>query len=161
MPTPPERRRLRILGGYLLFVGILSLAAAPLYYHVEPSTRPLVVRLGAGLILGVALVHLVRIVRGRIAAQPLSAFERALDRPPGEPRFAPLFLKLRDEVRFSAKSQAYFEHVLWPRLLDLVVRRPWLAPATNPARPAGRCWLRRGPSLATLRNLVARIEEHS
>jgi hypothetical protein len=160
MFPPPERRWLRLLAGYLVFVGCLALIVTPLYLYVEPSYRPVVIRLAAAVVVGIALLHLRGIVRERIDAQPASAFELALHRTPMEPRLAPLFLKLRDEVRFSTTSQKYFERVLWARILAVLVRGPGgRVPAVPPVMPAGRRLLRRGPSLRTLRNLIGRIEE--
>ena len=156
---PPERRTLRVLGGYVLFVGLLTLALTPLYFYAEPPERPLVVRLGAGAVLGVILIHLARVARGWIAAQPLSAFERALDRPAVEPRLAPLFVKLRDELRFSTTSEAHFKGVLEPRLQRLLAERSQPTRGLPLAQPRKRRWLRRGPSLATLQDLITRIEE--
>ncbi len=158
--SPPLNRRwLRLLAGYLVFVGCLALVVTPVYLYVEPSHRPEIVRLAAVVVVGIALIHLRGIVRERIDAQPVSAFELALRRAPMEPRLAPLFLKLRDEVRFSTTSQKYFERVLWPRILALLARGPGAQPAVLPVMPAGRRLLRRGPSLGTLRNLIGRIEE--
>jgi hypothetical protein len=160
MFPPPERRWLRLLAGYLVFVGCLALIVTPLYLYVEFSHRPVVIRLAAAVVVGIALFHLRGIVRERIDAQPASAFELALRRAPMEPRLTPFFFKLWDEVRFSTTSQKYFERVLWPRVLALLARgsggRP---PAVPPVMPAGRRLLRRGPSLGTLRNLIGRIEE--
>lgn len=155
----PERRWLRLLLGYLVFLGILVLAMTPVYFYADPSHRPTVVRLGGALFLGIVLIHLRKLAREWLDAQPSSAFEAALHRTPAEPRFAPLFLKLRDEVRFSAKSQAYFAHVLWPRILRLLAARTGQRLAAAPVTPRGRRLLRRGPSLTTLQDLIARIEE--
>ncbi len=155
-----NRRWLRLLAGYLVFVGCLALVVTPLYLYVEPSHRPEIVRLAAAAVVGIALIHLPGIVRERIDAQPPSALEAALHRAPLEPRLAPLYMKLRDEVRFSTTSQKYFEHVLWRRILALLAREPGgQPPAVPPVMPAGRRFLRRGPSLGTLRNLIGGIEE--
>jgi hypothetical protein len=147
--------------GYLLFLGILVLAMTPIYLYADPSNRPAVVRLAGALFLAVVVIHLRRIVREGIYRQPSSAFELALHRATPEPRLDPFFLKLRDEVRFSNKSQAYFEHVLWARILRLVALRTGQRVAAVPAMPGGRRLIRRGPSLTTLRDLMARIEERS
>lgn len=159
MVQSPERRWLRLLLGYLVFLGILVLAMTPVYFYADPSHRPTVVRLGGALFLGVVLIHLRRLAREWLDAQPPSVFEAALRRAPPEPRLAPLFVKLQDEVRFSARSQAYFEHVLWPRILRLLARRAEQRLAATPVMPGGRWLLRRGPSLATLRDLITEIEE--
>jgi hypothetical protein len=155
----PERRWLRLLVGYLLFLGVLVLATSPVYFYADPSDRPTVVHLGGALFLGVVLIHLRKLVREWLDAQPPSAFEAALRRVPPEPRLAPLYVKLRDEVRFSAKSQAYFEHVLWPRILRLLTLRAGQRVAAVPAMPGGRRLLRWGPCPTTLRDLIAGIEE--
>jgi hypothetical protein len=155
----PERRWLRVFGGYLLFLGLLSVAVTPVYSYVEPSNRPTVVRLGGALFLGVVLIHLRKLVRKWLDGQPPSAFEAALRRVPPEPRLAPLYVKLRDEVRFSAKSQAYFEHVLWPRILRLLTLRAGQRVAAVPAMPGGRRLLRQGPSPTTLQDLIEEFEE--
>jgi hypothetical protein len=156
MPPPPERRWPGIVVGYAVLLVLVGLAATPAYVYAEPATKPAVVRLAVAVVLGVALTHLVKIVRVAIEAQPPSAFEQALAPRAPEPRLAELFVTLRDEIRFSATSQGYFEHVLWPRMLALVARQPR---AVDPVKPSGRRLLRRGPSLATLSALVARLED--
>ena len=123
MNPPFDPRWSRIFLGYTLFGALLALAMAPLYLVVEPVHRPIVVRLGAVLFVGVALIHLRRIARAAVEAQPLSAFEQALRPPPSEPHFAPLLLKLRDEVRISRTDQRYFEHILWARILRILRER--------------------------------------
>ena len=159
MVQSPERRWLRLLVGYFLFLGILVLAMTPIYFYADPPYRPTVVRLGSALFLGVVLIHLRKLVREWLVAQPPSAFDAALSRVAPGPRLAPLYVKLRDEVRFSSKSQAYFANVLWPRILRLSALRIGQRLAVAPPMPGGRRLLRRGPSLATLRDLIARIEE--
>ena len=159
MPPPPERRWPAVLAGYVVLVGLVGLAGTPAYLYVEPAAKAAVVRLLAAVILGVGLIHLLRVVRAWIDEQPPSAFERALARPRAEPHLAPVFVRLRDEIRLSTQSQGYFAHVLWPRINALVVGRFGGPPETGPAKPPGRRLLRRGPSLATLRDLIAEIEE--
>ena len=159
MVQSPERRWLRLLAGYLLFLGILVLAMTPVYFYADPSHRPTVVLLGGALFLGVALIHLRNLARECLEAQPPSAFETALHRAPPEPRVAPLFVKLQNEIRFSIKSQQYFEQVLWPRILHLLAARTGQQLAAAPVMPGGRRLLRRGPSPAALRDLIAELEE--
>lgn len=161
MVQSPERRWLRLLVGYFLFLGILVLAMTPVYFYADPSHRPMVVRLGGALFLGAVLIHLRKLAREWLDAQPPSAFEAALHRAPPGPRLAPLFGKLQDEIRFSIKSQQYFEHVLWLRILRLLAARTDQRLAAAPVMPGGRRLLRRGPSLTTLRDLIAEIEERA
>jgi len=158
----PERKWLKLGAGYLLFLGILVLAMTPIYFYAEPSHRSMMVRLGSALFLAVVLIHLRRLVQEQLDAQLPSAFEAALHRAQPEPVLAPLFLKLRDEVRFSARSQAYFAHVLWPRILRLLTTlRAGQRLAAAAEMPGGRRLLRRGPSLTTLQDLITEIEERS
>jgi hypothetical protein len=159
MAPPPERRWLGLLVGYVVFLGLLALIATPLYLSATSSFRPAVVRLVVAVIVGVALSHLLRTVRTRIDAQPLSTFEAALRRMPAESGLPPHFLRLRDEVRFSMASQSYFEHVLWPRIRVLLEQGPGRPLPEGTPKPSGRRFRRRGPSLITLRNLIAAIEE--
>jgi hypothetical protein len=158
MLPPTEARWTRIILGYVVFGGLLALASTPVYFSAEPAHRPMVVRTGAALLAGVALIHMRRIARASVDAQPDSAFEEAIRSPAVEPRFAPLLLKLRDEVRISRKDQRYFEHVLWARMLRILLDRQGRASAP-PEIPQGRRSLRRGPSLEILRDLIAKIEE--
>ena len=158
MLPPPERRWPGVVVRYILFVGVLALAGTPLYRYTEPAHRPGLVRLALASVLGVGLVHLIRTAGARLAAQPPSAFEAALVPERVERRLAPPFVTLRDEVRYSVANQGYFEHVLWPRLLTL---RKRASPDRPPDPPGGRRILRRGPSLARLRALIAELEDHA
>jgi hypothetical protein len=158
MLPPPETRWWRLLLGYLLFTGLLALALTPLYFLVQPAHRPGVVRLGAALLAMVALIHLRRIARERLEAQPASAFERALQPPPTEQHIAPLLLKLRDEVRISTTDRRYFENILWARILR-ILRERRRGPSAAPEMPRGSRYFRRGPSLTALRDLIEQIEE--
>jgi hypothetical protein len=159
MPPPCERRWPGIVAGYAVLLALAGLAATPAYLYAEPADKPAVVRLAVAVVVGVALIHLLKIVRATIEAQPPSAFEQALAPRASEPRLAQMFVTLRDELRSSRASQGYFEHVLWPRIVALVARQSRAAPEGTPVKPAGRRLLGRGPSLATLRALVARLEE--
>jgi hypothetical protein len=161
MPPPPERRWPGIAAGYGVLAGLLALAATPAYYYAEPPTKPLVVRLAVSILLGSALLHVGREVRDRIRPDAPSSFERAGRPRQPEPELAPLFVKLRDELAFSRRSQGYFAHVLWPRLLALAARQPGPPALESPPRPAWRRLLKWGPSLAALRNVITRIEEPS
>jgi hypothetical protein len=151
---PPERRWPGLVAGYAVLLGLLAAAATPAYLYVEPSDRPTVVRVAVAAVVGVALLHLVRVARARVAAQPPSAFEQALVPSRAEVRLPPVFERLRDEIRHSVASQGYFERVLWPRLVGLAARRAG-GPASGELRaPKGRRLLGRGPSLDTLRKLI-------
>jgi hypothetical protein len=161
MPRPPERRRWHGVAGYALFLVCVCIGLAPVYVYVEATYRAAVVRAGAVLVLWVALTRLRRAVRRHTEGQPPSAFEGALNRSLIEPHMAPIFVKLRDEVRVSTSDQEYFENTLWLRMQRMIARRDRPAGRVGPAMPSGRRWLRRGPSLAALRDLITRMEEPS
>ncbi len=81
-----------------------------------------------------------------------------LDAPPPpvpEPELDSRFLRLRDELVFSTRSRRYFDVILWPRLCGLA--------GDDLPRPPERRGIRRrrGPPLAVLDNLIARIERRA
>jgi hypothetical protein len=126
--------------------GVVLLASVPVYVYVEAPWRPAVVRLAAALVLGVALLQLRAAVAGRLAQS--SALDEARSRPEPSPSVPLRFLELIDDLRAARRSRRHFERSLWPRLAALATR-----PLAPPPARAGR-----GPSLAALRDLIARIE---
>jgi hypothetical protein len=122
---------------------------------VAPGYRPLAIRLLAAFILLVALARVRAIVAAAVERRPAwGAAEIGagwLDRRAGDSRLA----RFRDEIRFSARSQSYFEHLLWPRLVALAGTRggtpEWLE------KPPGRRF-GLGPSIAALTRLIAALE---
>ena len=157
---PGERSEgpwVRFLVGTAILAGLLGLVFVPLYLYAEPRDRPIVIRVGGAFVVGVAMLRLRGMLQGHLEAQPPSNFEQALRREPPTPREAPLYLKLRDEVRYSTTSQAYFVNVLWPRLVALRASLAGRALTVAPPQPRGRPF-GRGPSLAILRTLIAGIE---
>jgi hypothetical protein len=135
---------------YAVLVGFVTLVAVPVYVFVEPPWRGLVMRLASALVLGVAILEL----RGTLARALTEIGRSPLDdaRAPAvtRPDVPPRFLALIDDVRAAVRSRRYFEQGLWPRLVALA--------SPPPARPAPRS-LGRGPSLASLRNVIAAIEK--
>ena len=67
----------------------------------------------------------------------------------------PRLARFRDEIRFSARSQSYFEHLLWPRLVALA-RARGAAPEALAKPPGRRFGL--GPSVAALTRVIAALE---
>ncbi len=158
MPPAPERRWPGLVAGYLALVAVVALAAVPAWVYAEPAHRPAVVRLALAAVVGVALLHLSRAARAAVEAQLASEFEAALRPAPVEGRRAPAYVTLQDEIRHGVASRQYFERVLWPRLEAVAARHRGAAgPALR--RPPARRLLGRGPSLAALTALIARIEE--
>ena len=159
MPPLPERRWPGIAAGYLAFGALLALATTPLYLFAIPAYKPLVFRLAAAAVVGVALIHLRKTLRERFDAQLDSAFERALQANTPQPELAPSFVDLRDEIRFGTASRGYFDRVLWPRIVAVAQRTAVAGPAA-PEQPRGRLF-RRGPSRTALSNAIADIEDRT
>ena len=152
MSDAEPRRAATIVGALALVVAMVAGIAA-IQLLVDQSYRGAAIRLVAALVLLVAV--------GRIRAFVRSAVEwpSAWEDRAGETAWAPpthgRFEHFHDEVRFSARSQRYFDHVLWPRLNELASEA-----ADSPARldrPAGRRF-GRGPSLAALGALLDALE---
>jgi hypothetical protein len=160
MTAPGRRYTLRVLAGYAAFGSLLGLGALPLVLRAAPANRPFVIRLAASLFLAVALAHIRSVARQAVDAQPPSAFERALRRRRTEkPDVDRQFRELLDDVRFGPASQRYWTRVAWPRLSSLADRLPGRPLLVEPPRSRLRRLLGRGPSLAAVRGLVARLEE--
>jgi hypothetical protein len=60
------------------------------------------------------------------------------------------FVRVRDDVVFSAQSQRYFDAFLWPKLRTLG--------GADLQPPPVRRRSRRGPALSALERLIAQIE---
>ena len=149
MPPRSERspRRLAARG---LLGALLVLAAVPMYLAVSPSWRLPVVRLVCAAIVAFGCARIIRAVRRRIGEDPRSP----LDAPPPpapSPALDGRFLRLRDDLTFSARRRRYFDTILWPRLQALA--------GGDLPRPAERRRLGgRGPSRAAIARLIAEIE---
>jgi hypothetical protein len=128
---------------------VVFLAALPVYVWVEPSWRPLVARLAAALVLGVALLQLRHVIAEHVEAGGRSALDAARFAAGPVPAVPYHVVELTSDVRTALRSRRYFETVLWPRLEALAGR-----PLVRPARRRGR-----GPSPAGLRAVIAAIEE--
>jgi hypothetical protein len=145
-------RVLAVVGALVLGV-VLAAGIVAVHLLVDQPYRYAAIRLVA------AAVLLVVLLRVRAFVHAWVERPTAWDEAPPEPRWAPLphsqFEHFHDEIRFGARSQRYFDHVLWPRLCALAQEGDeapaWLE------RPAGRPF-GRGPSLEALQALVASLE---
>jgi hypothetical protein len=144
---PAEGSRYR-LAAYALATAIVLLAAIPGYLMLDPSLRPLILRLAGAALVVAACVRLVGHVRRSLDAVAASA----LDAPPPAPRAPALderFLRLRDDLVFSTRSRHYFDAFLWPRLEKL---------GAVTAPPVERRRRRRGPSLGAIERVITGLE---
>jgi hypothetical protein len=150
MSSSVEHPRPLRLAAYGIPLGLLALAAIPIYLAVDAQWRSLLVRLVCAVAVTVASFRVVRSVRRAAADHPPSP----ADAPPEPPPPAILdeaFMRRRDELTYSVRSRRYFDAVLWPRLLALAGRQL----SAPPPRP----WLSRlGPPRAMIERLIAEIE---
>jgi len=157
--SPPARRRVaRLLAGHAALGALAWLLALPLWYAVDPARRPMVVRAAAGAVLAIALAQVLGAARRRVAAQPPSPFDRATAPFRDEPSLPRDFRELHEEVRFGRASQGYWTRVLRPRLDSLGQRLPAGPALPEPPLSGWRRRLGLGPTLAALRDLLARLE---
>jgi hypothetical protein len=150
---PAEQLPRRRLAAHILLGAVVLLLAIPAYLSLEGSWRAAVVRLICAMLVAIGGLRLrgwVRRAMGAHLPSPLDAAPRPAPPPVLDVRFG----RLRDDLASSARSRRYFEAVLWPRLQTLA--------RGSLSRPVPRWGLRRrGPSLAELEELIARIEERS
>ena len=144
-----EPRPLATSVRYVVLVGVVLLAAVPVYVYLEPQWRALVPRLAAALVLGMALLELRGILAGRISRHGTSDLDAARISSVIEPGAPQRLLELTASLRAGLRSRRHFERVLWPRLAALATR-----PLVPPPRRRGR-----GPSLGSVREIVAAIED--
>jgi hypothetical protein len=149
MPSPPERSRARLVA-YGFLGALVMLAAIPGYLVLDPSWRPVAVRVACAVIVVIGCIRVV----GRVRRSIEGDLPSALDAPPLAPRRPALdehFLRLRNDLVFSSGSRRYFDAFLWPRLR-------MIGGADLPAPAERRRMRRRGPSLSALDRLIAEIE---
>ena len=129
-----------------MVVGIASIQ-----WLVEQSYRVAAISLVAAAVLLFAVIRIRAFIRS--AVEWPSAWEDRAAETAWAPSTHSRFEHFHDEIKFSARSQRYFDHVLWPRLNELASE----APAARLDRPAGRRF-GRGPSLAALGALLDAVE---
>lgn len=150
MPSRVERPRPLRLAAYGILLGLLILAAIPVYLALDAGWRVTIVHLVCAVVVTVGSIRVVRGVRRTADGHATSP----VDMPPAPAPTVILdevFLRRRDELTYSIRSRRYFDAVLWPRLLALA--------GTHLPPPPRRRWCSRlGPSRAMLENLIGQIE---
>ena len=153
---------MRRLFGYAALVTLVGLATLPIAVAAAPANRPMVIRLAAGVLLAIILVDVRGAARGMLEEDPSSPRERlGWRRPDARPNIDRQFTELLDDVRFGPASQRYWSRVAWPRLCALADRLPGRPLLVEPTRSRLRRWLGLGPSLAAVRDVVARLEDRA
>lgn len=153
MRGPTEQRRHGSATALFLMLLALAIAGGTTWLLVTPAHRDFVARVSAAVLFAYVWGTGLRVLRNAtVAVEP--SFDLCLDRPPSVPQFDPLFLRMREELIGSLRSQSYFLHFLWPRLVTLCSR--YGRPTTSPPRGSRLPW--RGQSLDTITELIAQIE---
>jgi hypothetical protein len=152
MPAPSSRATARLIArgaGWSL----LAAAVLPAYLTIAPAWRPLATRLGCAALVALGCLRARSWARDALGAVTGSWVD-APPAPAPEVTLDPRFLRLRDDLTAGARRRRYFDVVLWPRLRGLG--------ADDLARPADRPGPgRRGPSLAAIEAVIARIEDRA
>jgi len=148
-----EPGRAATIAGTLTLVVALVAGIASIQLLVDHSYRSAAIRLVAAAVLLVAVSRIRAFVRAAVE-WPSAWEQRAGETSWAPPTHGP-FEHFHDEITFSARSQRYFDHVLWPRLNALAGEAT--GPPARLDRPAGRRF-GRGPSLAALRALLDSLE---
>ncbi|MBI1775776.1 MAG: hypothetical protein HYR63_10555 [Proteobacteria bacterium] len=149
----PDTGRSAALAGYALLALNLAILLPIALYVVESATD--VLRGGIALMLAVVLIRwLARNLAslGPVGANALQPLGRVL--PPPE-AMDPALRKWRQDIGFSRSSRRYFDRVFWPRLVGLAGTRDL---GRHPVPSAPVRWLKRGPTLGQLAELVRRLE---
>ena len=155
MSRPGEPRWPRILLGHVVFAGVVTLVATPIYVFAGAEHRPAVVSLAASTVVAVVLVSVQGRLRNRLSGPATSAFETARRPMPVAPRLDRRFHELRAQVRFGIARELYFAQILWPWLRTMISKRP---SAHAIKRPPGRRF-GRGPSAKAIAELLTIAEE--
>ena len=145
-----------MLARYVVLVIVLALVATAAFAGVEPADRPLVLRLAVAAFATVVVIHLYGHFSQRFDETSTSAFDEARRELPVVAKAAAAVTQWQDRVQHGIDSQRFFNAVLWPRLEKLSGDRdiPQRFQALRERR-----WLRRGPSLPAIAELVRHIEE--
>ena len=150
MRSGPERRWPGIVAGYTVLVTVLGAVTSLAFDVAAPAYRPQVIRLSVVVAIGVALIHLLNRWRGNWETQ--SRFDAALTRQRIAPEVDVAFLRARDAVARSVRSQSGFAHIV-SSLSEAQVD------AAEIHRPTYRRWLRLGPSRQVVAALIAKAED--
>ena len=151
-----DRGRWTAAGRMVALAALLVAGLVLVDVFLDASARRVGARIVAAVVLALAAARLRTVVKLRLDAQPSSTFELALRRPVTVDVEPSRLGQLESEIRAAARSQRFFDAVLWPDLVALAESRtggpaPWLA------RPIGRSF-GRGPSRTALERIVAEIE---
>jgi hypothetical protein len=144
--------------GIVAVIGVLVALAAGISLtelFVAQGYRQAAMGLIAAVVLLVAVSRIRTLVQAAVERRPAWGADPAWEPWPERRAADSRLARFHDEIRSSTRSQSYFEHLLWPRLVALA-RARGVSPESF-AKPAGRRF-GRGPSLAALARLLATLE---
>ena len=151
----PEPGRAAGVAAALIVFAALAVAVSLTEFFVARDYRETAIRLLGALVLLLAVSPARAIVRAAVERRARWGADdpggTGWETPAQDSRFA----RLHDEIKSSARSQSYFEHLLWPRLVALA--RAAGVPPDALEKPPGRRF-GRGPSVAALSRLIASLE---
>jgi len=147
-----EPSRVAAVAGVVVVVAALVTAVSLIEFLVASPYRAAATRLVGAAVLAIAVLR-VRTVIGALIERPSrwGGAAPALLPHVSDTRFE----RYHEEIKFSARSQSYFDHMLWPKLVALS-RAEGASPKALD-KPPGRSF-GRGPSLAALGRLLASLE---
>ena len=160
MKGESEHHWLKVAVGYGLLLAATLIVAGVIFHAAEPAHKPMIVRLAAGFLVGVVLIHLGGRRRQNLLPDGPSDFERALARRPPTATLDPAFIRWRDEIGLSLRDNFYFHQVTWPNLQKLAHSLGMREEDIGQPIPSGRRF-RRGPPLEELARLIERMERPS
>ena len=147
-----EPSRVAAVAGVVVVVAALVTAVSLIEFLVASPYRAAATRLVGAAVLAIAVLR-VRTVIGALIERP-SRWGGAA--PAVLPHVSDTrFERYHEEIKFSARSQSYFDHMLWPKLVELSHAEG--ASTGTLEKPPGRSF-GRGPSLAALGRLIASLE---
>jgi hypothetical protein len=150
-----ETRRGAALVAVLVALVALGVAVSLTELFVAPGYRQMAIQLMCGVILLVALARVRAIVAAAVERRRTWGAGQTGEGWSGGHAVDPRLARVRDEIRFGARSQSYFEHLLWPRLVALAATRG-ISPERLEKPPGRRFGL--GPSIAALERVIAVLE---
>jgi hypothetical protein len=154
-PLAPERSRGAGLVAALVVLIALGAAISLTELFVAQEYRPTAIRLIGALVLLIAVSRVRAIVQDSVERRPAWGVDETGEGGSHGRATDARWTRFDDEIRFSTRSQSYFEHLLWPRLVALARSRS-ASPDTLEKPP--RRTFGRGPSLAALARVIASLE---
>ena len=152
--APEPRRSAGLVAALVVFVALgAGISLTELF--VAPGYRSAAIRLVAALVLLIAVSRVRAIVRASVEPRPAWGADATGEGWAGRQAVDSRMARFHDEIRFSARSQSYFEHLLWPRFVALARGRGRSPDSLE--KPAGRSF-GRGPSIAALTRVIASLE---